>query len=210
MGNTLKNAKEMPQKNHGRVIGIDWGRLVTGHSSDAVSLRCASANRCSKVQYHPQGSLMFALEAIRLEKNSIELQFSSKLIQSELITRSQHFQLPGHQGTTCSERRVCPQMGTKPFSMRSAFQPCHGPGDHRGWDVGMLGCYSGLIRFDLAHLGFRLGSEIILDIDLQRRVDTAKTLTSEPPEVSIQSHCISLSQLESSGVARRCSCLELS
>ena len=74
----------------------------------------------------------------------------------------------------------------------------------------MLGCYSGLIRFDLDHLGFRLGSEIILDIDLQRRVDTAKTLTSEPPEVSIQSHCISLSQLESSGVARRCSCLELS
>jgi hypothetical protein len=104
-------------------------------------------------------------------------------------------------------------MGTKPFSMRSAFQPCHGPGAyHRGWDVGMLGCYSGLIRFDLDHLGFRLGSEIILDIDLQRRVDTAKTLTSEPPEVSIQTHCISPQSLslESSGVARRCSCLELS
>ena len=81
MGNTLKNAKEMPQKNHGRVIGIDWGRLVTGHSSDAVSLRCASANRCSKVQYHPQGSLMFALEAIRLEKNSIEFQFPSNFHQ---------------------------------------------------------------------------------------------------------------------------------
>ena len=122
---------------------------------------------------------------------------------------------------TCSERRVCPQMGTKPFSMRSAFQPCHGPGAYQGgWDVGMLGCWDvtvvwlDLTRFDLDHLGFRLGfrlgSEIILDIDLQRRVDTAKTLTSEQPEVSIQSHCISPLQLESSGVARRCSCLQLS
>lgn len=63
---------QMPQKNHGRVIGIDW----------AVPLRCASlANRYSNVQYHPQGSLMFALEAIRLDKNSIEFQFPSNFHQ---------------------------------------------------------------------------------------------------------------------------------
>lgn len=149
MGNTLKNhAKEMPQKSHGRVIGVDW----------AVPLRCASwANRCSKVQYHRQGSLMFALEAIRLEKNSIEFQFPSNFHQISIKIdpiRTDHSissisRAPGHhQGRA---RHVL-SAGSVP-----RWGPSHSPCAPLSSCVmaqvtiragGMLGCYSGLTRFD--------------------------------------------------------------